>query len=58
MGKRIKKIRKIKNIRLHHEGTDILMLGLASIVLVAIILWYSFDNKIPFYAFILILGAV
>lgn len=53
MGKRIK---KIKNIRLHHEGDDLLIVGLAAMVLFGIILWFDFDNKIPFYTFLVILG--
>lgn len=53
MGKRIK---KIKNIRLHHEGDDLLIVGLAAMVLFGIILWFDFDNKIPFYTFLILLG--
>ena len=53
MGKRIK---KIKNIRLHHEGADLLMVGLAFVVLVGIILWFSIENKIPFYTFLVLCG--
>lgn len=53
MGKRIK---KIKNIRLHHEGDDLLIVGLAAMVLFGIILWVDFDNKIPFYTFLILLG--
>ena len=53
MGKRIK---KIKNIRLHHEGSDLLIVGLAAMVLFGVILWFEVDNKIPFYTFLVLLG--
>ena len=48
MGKRIKKLKKI---RLHREGTDTLIYGLMFIVAIGIILWRSFDTHIPFYCF-------
>lgn len=48
MGKRIKKIKKI---RLHREGTDTLIYGLMFIVAIGIILWRSFETHIPFYCF-------
>ena len=48
MGKRIKKLKKI---RLHREGTDTLIYGLMFIVAIGIILWRSFKTHIPFYCF-------
>ena len=51
-----KRIRKIKNIRLHHEGTDLLIVGLAFIVLLGIILWFEVESKIPFFIFLVLLG--
>ena len=48
MGKRIKKLKKI---RLHREGTDTLIYGLMFIVAIGIILWRSFETHIPFYCF-------
>ncbi|MCF0203362.1 MAG: phosphatidylserine decarboxylase family protein [Bacteroidaceae bacterium] len=53
MGKRIK---KIKDIRIHHEGIDLLITWSAAIALLGIILWYSFDCKGPFYFFLIFLG--
>lgn len=53
MGKRIK---KIKNIRLHHEGSDLLIVGLAATVLLGIVLWFYIDCKIPFYIFLVLIG--
>lgn len=55
MGNRIKKIKKI---RIHREGTDTLLYGLMGIIAVAIVLWQSFDNKIPFCLFVAVFGTV
>lgn len=55
MGKRIKKLKKI---RLHHEGTDTLVFGLMFIVAIGIILWRSFETHIPFYCFIAVFGII
>lgn len=55
MGNRIKKIKKI---RIHREGTDTLLYGLMGIIAVAIVLWQSFDNKIPFWLFVAVFGIV
>jgi len=55
MGKRI---RKLKNVRLHREGTDTLVYGLIAIVAVAMTLWIYVDSKAFFWAFIVIFGTV
>lgn len=55
MGNRIKKIKKI---RIHREGTDTLLYGLMGIIAVAIVLWQSYDNKIPFWLFVAVFGTV
>lgn len=55
MGNRIKKIKKI---RIHREGTDTLLYGLMGFIAVAIVLWQSFDNKIPFWLFVAVFGTV
>lgn len=55
MGKRIKKIKKI---RIHREGTDTLVYGLLAIVAVAVLLWTAFDSKWPFWIFVVLAGAV
>ena len=55
MGNRIKKIKKI---RIHREGTDTLLYGLMGIIAVAIVVWQSFDNKIPFWLFVAVFGTV
>lgn len=55
MGNRIKIIKKI---RIHREGTDTLLYGLMGIIAVAIVLWQSFDNIIPFWLFVAVFGTV
>lgn len=53
-----KKIRKIKQTRLHREGVDTLFFGLLFIVVGSMILLHSFQSKVPFYVFITIFGIV
>lgn len=48
MGKRI---RKLKNVRIHHEGTELLCRSLLFIIAIAVALWFVFDTKIPFWTF-------
>lgn len=55
MGQRIKKLKKI---RLHREGTDTLIYGLMFIVAIGIILWRSFESHVPFYCFIALFGTI
>ena len=55
MGKRIKKLKKI---RIHREGTNELFYSMFAIVAIAVILWRSFDSWIPFAAFVAVAGAV
>ena len=54
MGRRIKKLKKI---RIHREGTDTLIYSVMAIGLVAYLLYHFVDNKIPFWSFALIFGA-
>lgn len=53
MGERIKKLKKI---RIHREGTDELLYSLFIIIAIAVILWRSFETPIPFTIFIAIFG--
>lgn len=53
MGERIKKLKKI---RIHREGTEELLYTLFAIIAIGVILWRSFDNVIPFAIFIAIFG--
>ena len=55
MGARIKKLKKI---RIHREGTDTLIFSLFVLVAVAVVLWRAFDNKWPFWAFVVVFGAL
>lgn len=51
MGKRI---RKIKNIRIHREGTHILLYSALVLSLLSLAIWLLFDNKVPLYLFLVI----
>ena len=53
MGKRIK---KLKNVRLHREGTNTLLYSGLAIAVIAALLWYLFDTKIPFWIFTVVFG--
>ena len=53
-----KKIRKIKQTRLHREGVDTLFFGLLFIAVGSMILLRFFESKIPFYSFITVFGIV
>ncbi|MBQ4393125.1 MAG: phosphatidylserine decarboxylase family protein [Prevotella sp.] len=55
MGERI---RKLKKIRIHREGTDELLYGLFFIIAVGVVLWRSFETPIPFALFIAVFGIV
>ena len=55
MGERIKKLKKI---RIHREGTNELFLSALAIVAIGALLWYSFSTTIPFWIFIIIFGVV
>lgn len=51
----IKRIKKLKKIRLHREGTDTLLWGFIGIAAVALLLW-RLDTKVPFWCFVAIFG--
>lgn len=53
MGKRIKKLKKI---RIHREGTDTLIYGFIAIAAVALLL-FRLESKIPFWVFLVVFGA-
>ena len=54
MGERIKKLKKI---RIHREGTNELTISMIALAIIGSLLWYYVDTKIPFWGFILIFGA-
>jgi len=53
MGERIKKLKKI---RIHREGTDELLYSLFIIIAIAVLLWRSFITPIPFIIFVAVFG--
>lgn len=53
-----KKIKKLKKIRIHREGTDTLLYGGICLVAAALILWNAFETKIPFGIFVIVFGVV
>ena len=55
MGKRIKKLKKI---RIHHEGTDTLLYGFLLFIGIAAGLWVAFETKWPFWLFVVIYGII
>ena len=55
MGERIKKLKKI---RIHREGTNELTLSAGLILAIGVLLLRLFDSPIPFWIFIVLFGAV
>ena len=53
-----KKIKKLKNVRIHREGTDTLLYGAIFVVGVAAILWFYVDCKAAFWSFVGVFGIV
>ena len=53
MGERIKKLKKI---RIHREGTNELTISALAIVGISALLWYGLNTSIPFWIFIVIFG--
>lgn len=54
MGRRIKKLKKI---RIHREGTDTLLYSLVAVAVVAVALWHFFGPALPFWLFVVVFGA-
>lgn len=55
MGKRI---RKLKKQRLHSEGNDTLFFSMLILIAIGVILWRSFDSKVPFWCFVAVFGVI
>ncbi len=55
MGKRI---RKIKNIRLHREGTNTLIYTAIGIVVLGALLWYGLGAGVVFHAYVCIIAII
>jgi phosphatidylserine decarboxylase len=56
MSKKIDKLKKLKKIRIHREGTDTLIWGGIFIAAVSLLLWRSLSTQIPFWIFIIVFG--
>lgn len=46
-----RKLRKLKKIRIHREGTHTLLGGIIALLAIDALLYYGFDSKLPFYLF-------
>ena len=57
MSKKIEKIKKLKKMRLHHEGVDTLVWSAIFIAAVALLLW-RLEWHVPFWVFVVLFGAV
>lgn len=53
-----KKIKKLKKIRIHREGTDTLLYGFIAVVAIVLLLWHGFDTKWPSIIAMVVLGVV
>ena len=51
---KIKHIKKIKKIRLHHEGTTTLIGSMVFFIVINALVFYLFECKIPFYLLLLL----
>ena len=51
MGEKIQKIKKLKNVRIHREGTNELLLSAGMILAIGYLLLTLFDTRIPFWIF-------
>ena len=58
MSKKIEKLKKLKKIRIHHEGTDTLVWGGIILSAIALLLWRYCNSHIPFWIFVAIFGPV
>ncbi|WP_281723480.1 phosphatidylserine decarboxylase family protein [Hoylesella shahii] len=52
----VNKIKKLKKIRIHREGTETLLLGGVILIVVASLLWMLFECKVAFWSFLVIYG--
>lgn len=53
-----RRLKKLKKIRIHREGTNTLFWSIIGIIIVGAALYHLFDNKIPFYAFLVVFGTI
>lgn len=53
-----KKIKKLKNVRIHREGTDTLLYGFIFIAAVASAIWFSTNSKMAFWGILVVFGVI
>lgn len=53
----VKKIKKLKKIRIHREGNNTLVYSMICILVIGVILWFSFETKWPFWIFLVVFGS-
>lgn len=53
-----KRLKKLKKIRIHREGTNTLFVSAVVALGIAALLWRSFDTKVPFWAFTIVAGTL
>lgn len=53
-----KRIKKLKKVRIHHEGTNTVVLSFIAFALIAFALWHFMESKIPFWCFFGIFGII
>ena len=53
----IKRIKKLKKIRIHREGSNTIAAGLIGFLIIAFLLFHL-ETKIPFWLFVVVFGAV
>ncbi|EFB93094.1 MAG: phosphatidylserine decarboxylase family protein [Prevotella bivia] len=50
--------KKLKKIRIHHEGTNTLWSSAIVLTLIALILWFTIPSKVPFGIFVVVFGTI
>lgn len=58
MGHKIQRLKRIKRIRIHREGTDTLIYSAFVLIAVGVVLWRAFDTQVPFWSFAVVFGTV
>lgn len=58
MGERIQKLKRIKKIRIHHEGTDTLIYSAFILIAIAVVLWQVDNTRFSFWIFTVVFGTV
>lgn len=56
MGKKIQKLKRLKRIRIHHEGTSTLIYSAFILIAIGVVLWQAFESHTPFWCFVVVFG--